>query len=187
MWCYDARRARREPATGISICATCAVCTTVQVLVNQIRNERRDPALTMDKSDSCPQLYKKTTFGTKKRLLAPSKTVMVAPTSSPREPVRAAAAAERRVHLQTGRCCRARFVGVDAAARSGRIGGAAQLLLFEVANIRIRSPPVKTAGGPAILTCCCAQLRHRKRQRALPPPTLQLPGRLIAMTIQRAR
>ena len=103
-----------------------------------------------------------------------------------REPVRAAAAAERRVHLQTGRCCRARFVGVDAAARSGRIGGAAQLLLFEVANIRIWSPSMRTAGGGAIPTCCCAQFRHRQRQRALPPPTLQLPGRLSATTIQRA-
>ena len=36
-----------------------------------------DPALKPHKSDSCPQLYKKTTFGTKKRLLAPSKTTMV--------------------------------------------------------------------------------------------------------------
>ena len=27
--------------------------------MDQIRNERKDPALTMDKSDSCPQLYKK--------------------------------------------------------------------------------------------------------------------------------
>ena len=104
-----------------------------------------------------------------------------------REPVRAAAAAEGRVHLQTGRCCRARFVGVDAAARSVCIGGAAQLLLFEVASIRIRSPPVRTAGGAAILTCCCAQLRHRQRQRALPPPRLQLPGWSSAMKIQRAR
>ena len=61
--------------------------------------------------------------------------------------------AKKECVLQTGRCCRARFVGVDAAARSGRIGGAAQLLLFEVANIRIRSPSVRTAGGAAILTC----------------------------------
>lgn len=63
------------------------------------------------------------------------------PAGAAREPGHAAAPAEGRVHLQTGRCCRARFAVTLPVLTLAVTGGATQLLLFEVCK---QSNPVSS-------------------------------------------
>ena len=79
------------------------------------------------------------------------------PAAAAREPGQATAAAEHRVHLQTGRWSRARLAVMLPVLALAATGGGALMLLFKVLADSNSSPPARTLGGRAIMVRHYAQ------------------------------